>query len=159
MIVAQWSMTETIIEQNTHFLIGGNDALESEYRQLRSFQQRLDFWQTQIDSKKQDPVRSNALALLPQIKALSAQRDEVVHRLWGGGIEDTSWSGVGTETADAGMMPKVTEKVQSKGGPPPFTWRATFNRLRQMAREMAALNRDLFMVLYLPSGGKPPDAA
>lgn len=155
MIVVQWSMTETIIEQSTHFLIENDAALGDEYRKLRNFQQRLDFWQTQIELKKTDPVRANALALLPRLKALNSQRDEVVHRMWGGGIEDTSWSGLGAETTDAGMMPRVTEKIESKGGPPPFRWRATFIRLRQMAREMATLNRDLFTVLYLPPEAVP----
>jgi len=142
-------MTETIIEQSTFALIKDDKGAVEDYRKIKNFQQRLDFWRNQIELKKSDRFR-NILTLIPKIAALNSQRDEVVHRLWGGGIEDTSWSGIGTETTDAGMMPRVAETIKSKGGPPPFTWRATYSRLREMAREMATLNRDLLVAVMLP---------
>jgi hypothetical protein len=149
MIVVQWSMTETIIEDNTRKLIDGDASLLAEHTKLRGFQQRLAFWQTQTELKAQDSIKSRVLALVPTIQALNSQRDEVVHRLWGGGLESTSWGAGGeTPTTDAGMLPKANENIRSTGAP--MRWRATFPRLRRMAQEMATLNRDLFQILLLP---------
>jgi hypothetical protein len=149
MIVVQWSMTETIIEDNARSLITDDQSLLAEYRAIRNFQQRLAFWQTQVELKLQNPIKSQVLNLIPTIQALNSQRDEVVHRLWGGGLESTSWgAGGASPTTDAGMLPTASENIKSAGAP--MRWRATFQRLRRMAQEMATLNRDLFQLLLLP---------
>jgi hypothetical protein len=149
MIVVQWSMTETIIANSTRQLIAQDEGLLEKYKALRNFQGRLEFWQAQIEMKMQDPTRAKVLALIPKIQALSSQRDEVVHRLWGGGLESTSWGAGGAgPTTDAGMMPNPREKTKLTGAP--MKWHATFLRLKKMAQEMATLNRDLFQIIMLP---------
>jgi hypothetical protein len=115
----------------------------------RSFQQRLAFWQTQLELKLQEPVKSQASDFIPRIQAPSSQRDEVVHRLWGGGLESTSWgAGGAAPTTDGGMLPKANEQTKSTHAP--MKWHANFIRLRRMAQEMATLNRDLFQTFLLP---------
>jgi hypothetical protein len=151
MIVVQWSALEWLIDTETHRLVGDNQALKEEYKQLRNFQQSLAFWQTQTDLKAREPARSQVLALIPRIQNLSSQRDEVVHRLWGGGMEATSWSADGNETTDAVIMHDPGEPIKGSPGLMPPKWRASFIRLRQMAREIGALNRDLIVaMLQLP---------
>jgi hypothetical protein len=61
MIVVQWSMTETIIEDNTRKMISGDVSLLDEYKGLRGFRQRLAFWRAQIEWKVQEPTRSQIL--------------------------------------------------------------------------------------------------
>ena len=145
MIVVQWSMTEWFIDMNTRNLIGNDQDVLDEFKKQRNFQNRLDFWQAQIGLKAKEPHRSKLLSLIPRIQSLNTQRDEVVHRLWAGGMEGSSPSSAGLESNDAGLMPKPGEKLKTKAseGPIPFTWNATFPRLRRMATEMADLNRDL----------------
>ncbi len=154
MIVVQWSMTEMIIESNSLLLIAGDADLLKEYRMRRNFQQRLVLWETLLELRGEEPAKSTARALIPTIQALSSQRDEVVHRSWGGGMEGDAWSSGGRgPTTDGGMMPKFGDK-----SPPdraPMKWHATFLRLKRMAQEMATLNRDLMVVLFDPAGVVP----
>jgi hypothetical protein len=134
MIMVQWSMTETIIEDNTRKLIGENDSLLDEYRRQEGFRKRLAFWRTQVELKVEEPIRSQILAIFSTIQALHAQRDEVAHRLWGGGLESTSWGAGGpTPTTDGGMLPRATETTKSTGAP--MRWHATFPRLKRMAQD------------------------
>ena len=147
MIVVQWSMTEWFIDMSTRNLMGNDPGVIDEYRKIRGFQQNVAFWKTQIEMKTQEPYRSYMLRLVPRVQALNSQRDEVVHRLWGGGMEGNSPSAGGLETTGAGMMPNPGEKLKTKAqqGPIPFSWNADFSRLRRMATEIATLNRDLLM--------------
>jgi hypothetical protein len=149
MIVVQWSMTEWSIDVQTRKLIGDDKAILTEYMKLRNFQQRLEFWKAQIELKCDEPVRSQLLSIIPRAQNLSPQRDEVVHRLWGGGMEGASWAANGLETTDGGMLPKPGTPIKSKGPYIPYSWGATFQRLRRMAVEMADLNRDLLMITTL----------
>lgn len=152
MIVVQWSMTEWFIDVSARQLIIGDDKARDEYAKRRNFQQRLDFWQVRVEQKTSEPWRSIALSYVSRVQALNSQRDDVVHRLWGGGMETNSPSSAGLETADAGMLPQPGEKFKSKSsdGLIPLKWNASFVRLRRMATEMATLNRDLLALAFLP---------
>jgi hypothetical protein len=134
-------------------LVGDDKALLQGYKNLRNFKQSLAFWATLVERKTEDPYRSYMLAIVPRVQALSSQRDEVIHRLWGGGMEAESPSSAGLETADAGLMPNPGEKLPSntREGLIPFTWKATFQRLRRLATDLAQLNRDLLQSVFLPS--------
>ena len=153
MVVVQWSMTEWFIDMSIRNLIGADQGALEEYEKVRNFQQSVAFWKAQLDLRSQDPFRSNVLFLIPRVQALNSQRDEVIHRLWGGGMEANSPSAAGLETTDAGLMPNAGEKLKTKAkdGLIPFTWNATFSRLRRMATEMATLNRDLLASSFLPN--------
>jgi len=146
MIVVQWSMTEWSIDVQTRKLISEEKDLLVQYERQRNFQQRLAFWQSLIEDKMPEPLRSQLLALIPIAQALSSQRDEVVHRLWGGGMEGASWGAAGLETSDGGMLPKAGTPIKGKGPLIPFSWGADFQRLRKMATEMAELNQALLML-------------
>jgi len=153
MIVVQWSMTETIVDNSIHALIAGDAELMQEFKTSRNFQQKLILWQTLLELKATEPLKTNVAALMPAIQALSSQRDDVVHRCWGGGFEDSAMSASMAEhplpTTDAGMMPKITEKLPDTNRAP-MRWLADFQRLRRMAREMATLNSQLFLAVFLP---------
>jgi hypothetical protein len=151
MVVVQWSMTEWFIDLSIRNLVGANQRVLDEFKKVRNFQQTLVFWKTQIELKGEEPFRSNTLSLIPRIQALSSQRDEVIHRMWGGGMEANSPSAQGLPTSDAGLMPNADEKLKTnaKEGPIPFTWNATFSRLRRMATDMADLNRDLLQAAIM----------
>jgi hypothetical protein len=153
MVVVQWSMTEWFMDMSIRNLIGPDQYVLEKYKKVRNFQQSVVFWKTQLELRSQDPFRSHMLSLIPRVQALSSQRDEVVHRMWGGGMEANSPSAAGLETADAGLMPNAGErlKTNAKDGPIPFTWNATFSRLRRMAADMATLNRDLLASSFLPN--------
>lgn len=157
MIVVQWSMTETIVDDSIHALIAGDAKLMEEFRTRRNFQQKLVLWQTLLELRAIEPLRTNVAALMPILQALNSQRDDVVHRCWGGGLEETAMRASMEEhplpTTDAGMMPKITEKLPDTNKAP-MRWLADFQRLRRMAREMAALNSRLFLVIFLT----PPPA-
>jgi len=153
MIVVQWSMLEWFIDMSTHRLMSDDQALMAEYKNLRNFKQSLAFWKTLLELKTAEPFRSHAIAVVPRIQNLSAQRDEVIHRLWAGGAEEDSWGGAGLATTDAGLMPNPGEKVANgpREGLIPFTWKATFVRLRKLATDIAGLNRDVLQLTILPS--------
>jgi len=152
MVVVQWSMTEWFIDMSIRNLIAGDQSLIKEYEKVRKFQSVVAFWKTQLELKTNEPFRAHMLALVPRVQALSSQRDEVVHRMWGGGMEANSPSATVLESADAGLMPHAGEKTKASAqeGPIPFTWKADFQRLRRMAAEMAALNQDLLSSSFLP---------
>jgi hypothetical protein len=150
MIVVQWSMTEYFIDMSIRQLMEGDAALLAEYKKIRNFQQTVAFWEILIQSKAPSPYREHLTELIPVIKDLSSQRDQVVHRMWGGGMEAASPASDGLPTEDAAMMPDPGErfKTSARGGPIPPKWRATFQRLRQMAVQIADLNRSLFTASF-----------
>jgi hypothetical protein len=145
MIVVQWSMTEFLIGQQIRLLLAEDPALSAEHNKLRNFQQRVDFWQTQIETKRQEPIRSQVLALIVRIRSLNTDRDEVVHRLWGGGMQAGSWNAEDHPTMDAALLRKPGDKFKTKSTDARATisWKMTFSRLRKIAVDMAGLNRDL----------------
>lgn len=150
MIVVQWSSVEWFIDMSTHKLMGDDQDAHLEYRKLRGFKQSLAFWVTLLELKTEDPFRSHMLSLIPRIQTLNTQRDEVIHRLWGGGMEADSPKSSGLGTSDAGLMPNPGERIpRTRTGLIPFTWNATFQRLRKLATELAELNRDLLSSVFL----------
>lgn len=156
MIVVQWSMTEYFIDLDTRKLIGADQDTMTEYNKCRNFQQVLQFWKSQVEGKQKEPTRSQLLALVPQIQALNAQRDEVIHRMWGGGEPTLPPDPSIATSTDGGLMPNIEEmpgRTKPGGsGLIPFTWRATFPRLKRMAKEMASLNVNLLVItIGLPS--------
>jgi hypothetical protein len=159
MVVVQWGMTETIIDQQIANLVGDDAALEIERKNLRNFQQTVDFFERLMKIRAQETTRSQGLNLVQRIKNLSAQRDEVIHRLWGGGIQHGSWNNPeGYPSIDAAL-------IRNRDDPPykgratdvrnTISWRLTFNGIRKIASEIAALNRDLFVVFMIVQ--TPPD--
>ncbi|QQO15822.1 hypothetical protein JJB99_06570 [Bradyrhizobium diazoefficiens] len=153
MVVVQWSHAEWYIDMNTHHLMNQDKDLLEQYRKIRGFKQSLAFWVTLIELKTHDPYRAYMLGLVPRIQNLNTQRDEVIHRLWGGGMERHSPSAAGLETTDAGLLPNPGEnrKTNVRDGLIPFTWHATFDRLRRLATEIAELNRDLLQSMLFDS--------
>lgn len=145
MIVVQWSMTEYWIDMSTHQLMNKDEKLLTRYKAVRGFQLSLMFWEFLLDTRSTDPFKSSMKALVPRIKDLSAQRDEIVHRMWGGGMEAQSPAAAGLPTTDAGMLPNPGErfKASEKGGLIPFKWKADFSRLRRLATDIGELNRNL----------------
>ena len=147
MVVVQWSMTEMVIDQLIRNVIGPDEELANQYSRHRNFQSRMDFWETQIELNFKEPIRSQYLALGRRIRDLNSQRDEVVHRAWGGGMQAGSWNAEDYDSTDAALLKKTGDKQRSNHGDARdnLSWRLGFNRLRQMAREMSALNVELLM--------------
>lgn len=156
MIVVQWSATESFIESNTRNLIRGDDAAIDQYERLKGFKNALAFWKSQLEARGKEPSKTQLLNLFPRIQMLSSQRDHVVHKLWGGGMEQQSPNSEGHETTDAGMLLDQGTPIKGKGPLIPFAWHADFQRLRKMAGEMAALNRDLLLVTIIGFGSGEP---
>jgi len=142
MIVVQWSMTEFIIDNHIRKLIANDQQLTEQLNAARRFQQMADLWESQIKINVQESLRAEALELVRRARDLNSQRDEVIHRAWGGGIQGGSWATENYETTDPAILRKTGDKFKTKSEDARATlhWRLTFNRLRQMAREMAALN-------------------
>jgi hypothetical protein len=134
MVVVQWSMTEMIVDGQIRGLIGPDQALTAEFARHRNFQSKMDFWQSQIELNVSEPRRSSSLALARRIRDLNSQRDEVVHRAWGGGMQAGSWSAEEHESNDAALLRKTDDKQKTSHGDARDTlsWRLTFSRLRQM---------------------------
>jgi hypothetical protein len=153
MVVVQWSMTEWIIDSHIRRLMGDDAAIIEEYERVRSFQQTLVFWEKMIEHHGTDPLKSDRNNLIQFVKDLASQRDEVIHRMWGGGMEGDSWSAGGMETNDAALMHNPGEKIKSKSGRVPFTWKASFHRLRKLATDISELNRDLLVATIFPPQG------
>jgi hypothetical protein len=156
MVVVQWGMTETLIEQQTRLLVGDDKDALQQYEKLRNARQRIDFFRSQIALKMQDPLRSRAEALVQRIQNLNAKRDNVIHRLWGGGMQAGTWASENYETTDAALLRQPGDKFKTKSTDARATihWRLTFQELKQTATEMAILNRDLFQAFFLA----PPPA-
>lgn len=149
MIVVQWSMTEFFVDIRIRELIRNDTELLARYELNRHFKQRLDFWQTQIESGPPNPLNAHVRQIMPRIRNLSSQRDEVVHRAWAGGMEGSAWSSAGElVSADAQLLMKPGKTDRKKSAPPRdmLRWDLTFNRLRRMAQEMSVLNRDLMQL-------------
>jgi hypothetical protein len=153
MVAVQWGMTEILVEQQIkNFIDGDPDRLE-QYERIRSFRATLDFFQTQIELKATEPLRSNATVLVGRIRNLSSQRHDIMHRLWGGGMPVDSWNNPGNlcPGADAALLRQPGDKpkkTKSNDARATLHWQLTFNGIRKIATEIATLNRDLFMLFF-----------
>jgi hypothetical protein len=160
MVVVQWGMTEFIIEQQIDDLIGNDAALKDEYRKIRNFKQSLDFWQRLAEAKLADPLRPQTASLIKRIKNVRDQRDKIVHKIWGGGMQEGTWANPeGHPTTDAALLRDKNEpyKGKSQDARNTLSWRLTFGGIRKIAMEIATLNRDLLQTFLLPpSDGSAP---
>jgi hypothetical protein len=155
MVAVQWSMTETLVEQQIQNFIRNDPALLEQYKKVRSFRSTLDFFQTQIELKAQEPLRSLAFAFVERIRNLSSQRHEIMHRVWGGGMQEGSGNNPESHpTTDAALLRQPGDKpkkTKSEDGRANLHWRLTFSGIRKVATDIATLNRDLFMLFSDPS--------
>ena len=149
MIIVQWSMTERIREQHIYKLIGDDLALRQEYEKLRFAALKTDFWKTQIAMTLKEPLLAKALALVVRVQNLNSKRDDIVHRIWGGGLQGGSLGAEELPTTDAVLL-KTREELQDgrlTKRPDTLRWKLTFDELRNIALAMATLNRDLWVTL------------
>ncbi|WP_441240244.1 hypothetical protein [Tardiphaga sp. 768_D3_N2_1] len=162
MVAVQWGMLETLIDMEIRKFIEGDDELLSQYKKVRNLRDTLDLFQSQIELKSPEPLRSNAAIFVGRIRNVASQRHQVMHRLWGGGMSEDSWNNPGNlypETDGAllrqsGDKPK---KTKSEDGRANIHWALTFNGIRKIATDIATLNRDISMLFSPPL--EPPPAA
>ena len=157
MIVVQWGMSEFIREQSTVNLIGSDPALVGQYKELKNSQRKTKFWKMLVETKMPEPERAKNLELITRFETLNNQRDDIVHRLWGAGIEAGT---LGTPdkipTTDAALHRNRDEKMKtkSKDARANLRWRLTFPGLREIARNIGQLNQDILMS-WVPPGSPP----
>lgn len=154
MVVVQWGMTEFLREQITFNLMGDDAVLLEEYKRQRSSVQKTAFWKQLVIQKMQEPDRSKYLDFVRRFETLNNQRDDIIHRLWGGGMQPGSL-GAPEEatTTDAALHRNRDEKMKTKStdARANLRWRLTFSGLREIARNMSHLNSDIF-TSFLPPG-------
>lgn len=160
MVAVQWGMTETLVEQQILNFIRGDQGLIEQYKKVRSFRAALDFFQTQIQMKAEEPLRSSASIFVGRIRNLASQRHEIMHRLWGGGMPENSWNNPGNlyPETDAILLRQPGDKpkkTKSDDGRANIHWRLTFNGIRKIATDIATINRDLVMLFSGPSDQSP----
>lgn len=160
MITVQWSATEFFMRNQMQIVARYDAGAKEEFAKQRNFQQRAVFWETQAELKLKDPLRSEILALISRMKNLKAQRDEVVHRSWGGGLQSGSWiaGNQSLPTTDASPMKAPWDKQKPRNPHDLFSWNISFSRLRRLAEDIAALNRDLLVATMVPRDGTDHDA-
>jgi hypothetical protein len=133
MVVVQWGMLEFIIEQQICDAIQGHPDLTAEYKKLRNFKQTVDLLQRLVELKT-EPTRSIALRLVQRIRDLADQRDKVIHKLWGGGMQEGTWANPeGHETTDAALLRDRDEPYKGKStdalrNAPPSRTELSFDR-------------------------------
>jgi hypothetical protein len=157
MIVVQWGMAEFIREQSTFSLMGDDSKLIEEYRRLRNSEQKTNFWKTLVETKMQEPERTKNFEFVTRFEALKNQRDDIIHRLWGGGMETgTLGAPDNATTTDAALHRNRSEKMKtkSKDARANLRWRLTFTGLRDIAQNIAQLNHDILMS-WVPPGSPP----
>ena len=157
MIVVQWGMAEFIREQSTFNLIGNDQKLIEKYKRLRNSQQKTNFWKILVETKTQEPDRTKNLEFITRFETLNNQRDDIIHRLWGGGMEPgTLGAPDKAMTTDAAMHRNRDERIKtkSKDARANLRWRLTFSGLREIANKIAQLNQDMLMS-WLPPGSPP----
>ena len=87
---------------------------------------------------------------MQRIRDLADQRDKVIHKLWGGGMQEGTWANPeGHETTDAALLRDRDEpyKGKSTDARNTLSWRLSFSGIRRIAVEIASLNRDLLEAL------------
>jgi hypothetical protein len=90
---------------------------------------------------------------------LNNQRDDIIHRMWGAGIEArTVGAPDDAPTTDAAMHRNRDEKIKIKSTDARrnLRWRLSFSGLRQIAHNMAKLSQDIFTSWLPPE--TPPGA-
>jgi hypothetical protein len=138
--------------------MGGDSKLIDEYRRLRNSEQKTKFWKTLIETKMQEPERTKSLDFVTRFETLKNQRDDIIHRMWGGGMEPgTVGAPDDSTTTDAALHRNRDEKIKtkSKDARANIRWRLDFGGLRKIAHSMAQLNQDILMSWVPP--GAPPD--
>ena len=157
MVVVQWGMMELIREQSTYNLMGDDAKLIEEYKRQRNSEQKTKFWKTLVEMKTQEAERAKNLAFITRFETLNNQRDDIVHRMWGGGMETgTLGAPDNATTTDAALHRNRDEKIKtkSKDARRNLCWRLSFTELRKIAHNMAQLSQDIFMS-WLPPGTPP----
>ena len=152
-------MLELIREQSTYNLMGNYAKLIEEFKRQRNSEQKTKFWKTLVETKMREPERAKNLAFITRFETLNNQRDEIVHRMWGGGMEaGTVGAPADVSITDAGMHRDREEKMKTKSfdGRRNLRWRLSFSGLRQIAHNMAQLSQDIFTSWLSP--GTPPNA-
>jgi hypothetical protein len=157
MVAVQWGMTETLIEQQIHNFIHTDENLIAEYKKVRNFRETLNFFQTLIELKTEEPLRLNAQVFVGRIRNLASQRHDIMHRLWGGGMPEDSWNNPGnlypeTDAALLRQQGDKPKKTKSEDGRANLHWQLTFNGIRKIATDLATLNRDIIMLFSDPAG-------
>ena len=141
MIVIQWNMLEMLMHDHVRYFTRDDRELAKEYEQQKSFKHQRQFWQKQIETKLKDPKRTQLLALNDRIKVVKAQRDKIIHNLWGGGMQaGTPYSE--NYTTDAQILGSMHAWGAGK-------WRLTFQELRKIGRNLATVNYDMFAALFI----------
>lgn len=85
-----------------------------------------------------------------------------MHRLWGGGMPEDSWSNPGNiyPETDASLLRQggdKPKKTKSEDARAMLHWQLNFNGIRKIATDIATLNRDISM-LFHQSPERPPAA-
>jgi len=159
MVAVQWGMTETLIDQIIRNLSGENEELLVRYSQTNSMRSVTAFFRELIERALVDPQRLQALALLERTQNLASQRHDIMHRLWGGGIQRGSWSNPEEHpTTDAGLLMQPGDKPKktlSQDARATMKWQLTFNGVRKIAVDLATLNRDYFVIFFTPPAAQP----
>lgn len=157
MIVVQWGLLELVREQSVYNLMGDDAKLIGEYKRQRKSQLKTRFWKSLVMTKKQDPERTRDAAFITRYETLNNQRDDIIHRMWGGGMEAGS-AGVPADapTTEAWMHRNPDEKIKTKSADARHNLRArfTFSDLRQIANNMAKLSQEIF-TSWMPPGTPP----
>src|ERR1700733_1708250 len=150
-------MSEFIREQSTFNLMWGDSKSIEEYKSLKNSEQKTKFWKTLVETNMRDPERAKNLGFIARFSALNNQRDDIVHRLWGAGMEaGTLGAPDNVPTTDASLHRNRSEKMKtkSKDARANLRWRLTFPGLREIARNTAQLNQDILMS-WVPRGSSP----
>lgn len=154
MVVVQWGMTETLIDQIIRNLIGGEERLIAQYSEASNFRAVIAFFREIIEQRLAEPQRMQALELVKRTQNLASQRHEIIHRLWGGGIQLGSWNNPEEHpTTDAGLLMQAGDKpkkTKSQDARSTMKWQLTFAGIRKVAVELGVLNRDYFIVFFSP---------
>lgn len=148
MVVVQWGMAEFIRNQSIFGLIADDTKLLAEYKSLKRSAAISRFWRNLVETKKQEPERSQDLDLITRYQRLNDHRDNIIHRMWGGGMEtDTLGTPAEAQSTDAGLHRTRDEKkkTKSKDGRAKFNWRLDFTGLRKIANDIAQLNKDILL--------------
>jgi hypothetical protein len=148
MVVAQWSMTETMMHNSAQRLTGEKTPLWAEYEAQASFKHHLQFYKGLVETKLADPKRAQFLLLISEIQRLKSQRDRVMHQPWGGGMEEDSPSSGGLPTTDAEIISGHFQNPR---------WALSFPRLKQLAAELSLVNAKMAeATLLLDDTSQPP---
>jgi hypothetical protein len=157
MVVTQWGMAEFIREQEIISLMADDTSLEARYKKLRASQLKNKFWKELIEAKKQGADLEQWRGLVKRFEALNNFRDDIVHRLWGGGMQGGSPGAPDYgETTDAALHRNRDEKVKtkSKDARGNLRWRLSFQGLRKIGAAIALLNNNM-LASWLPPNTPP----